>query len=138
MPECGNALRRNWLEHNGHPKAITQVAIDMSPAYTKGVRDNFGQRGDRVDKFHVVSQVTAGGGGSAAQGSAAGRAGAGAVGKDQLVVAQESRKLDRTESNALGAIERQAAGDGPGVCDAAWNCNRRMRRARARQAREPV
>src|ERR1043166_7459869 len=27
--------------HNGHPKAITQVAIDMSPAYLKGVKENF-------------------------------------------------------------------------------------------------
>ena len=29
-------------KHNGHPRAITRVAIDMSPAYQKGVRDNFG------------------------------------------------------------------------------------------------
>lgn len=43
--------------HNGHPKAITQVAIDMSPAYTKGVRDNFGNAAIVYDKFHVVSQV---------------------------------------------------------------------------------
>lgn len=44
--------------HNGHPKAITQVAIDMSPAYQKGVRDNFGNAVISHDKFHVVSQVT--------------------------------------------------------------------------------
>lgn len=46
------------LAHNGHPKAITQVAIDMSPAYIKGVRDNFGNATISFDKFHVVSQVT--------------------------------------------------------------------------------
>jgi transposase len=45
------------LKHNGHPKAITQVAIDMSPAYRKGVRDNFGNAAVVFDKFHVVSQV---------------------------------------------------------------------------------
>jgi transposase len=45
--------------HNGHPKAVTQVAIDMSPAYIKGVRDNFGNAGVVYDKFHVVSQVGA-------------------------------------------------------------------------------
>jgi len=28
-------------KHNGHPRAITMVAIDMSPAYQKGVRENF-------------------------------------------------------------------------------------------------
>jgi transposase len=45
------------LAHNGHPKAITQVAIDMSPAYVKGVRENLGNATIVFDKFHVVSQV---------------------------------------------------------------------------------
>ena len=45
-------------QHNGHPKAITQIAIDMSPAYQKGVRENFGNAQVVFDKFHVVSQVT--------------------------------------------------------------------------------
>lgn len=43
--------------HNGHPKAITRVAIDMSPAYAKGVRENFANAQIVFDKFHVVSQV---------------------------------------------------------------------------------
>jgi transposase len=47
------------LKHNGHPKAITQVAIDMSPAYLKGVRENLGNAQVVFDKFHVVSQVVA-------------------------------------------------------------------------------
>jgi transposase len=41
--------------HNGHPKAITQVAIDMSPAYVKGVRENLGSAAIVFDKFHVLS-----------------------------------------------------------------------------------
>jgi transposase len=45
------------VKHNGHPKAITQIAIDMSPAYQKGVRENFGNAQVVFDKFHVVSQV---------------------------------------------------------------------------------
>ena len=45
-------------QHNGHPKAITQVAIDMSPAYHKGVKDQLGNARIVHDKFHVVSQVT--------------------------------------------------------------------------------
>ncbi|HIG31039.1 MAG TPA: ISL3 family transposase [Verrucomicrobiales bacterium] len=44
-------------EHNGHPKAITQVAIDMSPAYKKGVRENLGNAQIVFDKFHGVAQV---------------------------------------------------------------------------------
>jgi transposase len=46
------------LAHNGHPKAITQVAIDMSPAYIRGVLDNLGNAAIVFDKFHVVSQVS--------------------------------------------------------------------------------
>jgi len=46
------------VKHNGHPKAITQVAIDMSPAYRKGVRDHLGNAVIVYDKYHVVSQVT--------------------------------------------------------------------------------
>jgi transposase len=45
--------------HNGHPKAIAQVAIDMSPAYLKGVKENFGNAVIVYDKYHVVSQVNA-------------------------------------------------------------------------------
>jgi transposase len=44
-------------QHNGHPKAVTQIAIDMSPGYIKGVRENFGNAQVVFDKFHVVSQV---------------------------------------------------------------------------------
>lgn len=43
--------------HNGHPKAITRVAIDMSAAYQKGVRENFGNAQVVFDKFHVISHV---------------------------------------------------------------------------------
>ncbi len=46
--------------HNGHPKAITQVAIDMSPAYTKGVRENFANAQLVFDKFHVIQEANEG------------------------------------------------------------------------------
>lgn len=45
------------LAHNGHPKAVTQAAIDMSPAYRKGVAEHFGNATVSFDKFHVVGQV---------------------------------------------------------------------------------
>ena len=45
-------------QHNGDPKAIRQVAIDMSPAYIKGVKENLGNAVIVFDKFHVVSQVS--------------------------------------------------------------------------------
>lgn len=43
--------------HNGHPKAVTQVAIDMSPAYRRGVRENFGNAALVFDKFHVIQEA---------------------------------------------------------------------------------
>ena len=41
--------------HNGPPKAIPPVAIDLSPAYVKGVRENLGNAAIVFDKFHVLS-----------------------------------------------------------------------------------
>jgi transposase len=49
------------LKHNGHPKAITQVALDMSAAYTKGVQENLGNAAIVYDKFHVVALANAAG-----------------------------------------------------------------------------
>lgn len=46
------------IKHNGHPKSITQAAIDMSPAYIKGVRENLGNAQIVFDKFHVVREVS--------------------------------------------------------------------------------
>ena len=45
------------LRHNGHPKAIQHVAIDMSAAYTKGVSENLGNARVVYDKFHVIQNV---------------------------------------------------------------------------------
>jgi transposase len=45
---------------NGHPKAVTQVASDMSPAYQKGVRANFPNAALVFDKFHVVQAANEG------------------------------------------------------------------------------
>jgi transposase len=43
--------------HNGHPKAITQVAIDMSQVYQKGIRDNLRNAKIVFDKFHTVALI---------------------------------------------------------------------------------
>ena len=51
------AFAAELLRHNGHPKAITQVAIDMSAAYAKGVRENLGNARLVYDKFHVIQNV---------------------------------------------------------------------------------
>lgn len=51
------AFADELLKHNGHPKAVTQAAIDMSAAYIKGVENNLGNAEIVFDKFHVVAQV---------------------------------------------------------------------------------
>ncbi len=45
------------LRHNGHPKAIQHVAIDIITAYTKEVSDNLGNARVMYDKFHVIQNV---------------------------------------------------------------------------------
>lgn len=54
------AFADELLKHNGHPKAILQAAIDMSPAYIKGVRENLGNAEISFDKFHVVQEINEG------------------------------------------------------------------------------
>ena len=51
------AFAAELLRHNGHPKAIQYVAIDMSAAYIKGVSANFGNAQVVYDKFHVIQNV---------------------------------------------------------------------------------
>ena len=43
--------------HNGHPKGITQVAIDMSPEYLKVIRENLGNAEIVFGKYHAVGMV---------------------------------------------------------------------------------
>lgn len=44
-------------KYNGHRHAITQVSIDMSAAYKKGVRENCRNAQVVFDKFHVIQDV---------------------------------------------------------------------------------
>jgi transposase len=54
---CLVGITAEFLRHNGQPKAIQHVAIDMSAAYTKGVSDNLGNAQVVDDKFHVIQNV---------------------------------------------------------------------------------
>lgn len=46
------------LKHNGHPKAITAVAMDMSKAYQKGAKEELGNAQVVFDPFHVTALVS--------------------------------------------------------------------------------
>jgi transposase len=62
---CANRDSATWEkfaralgEHNGHPRAITHISIDMSPAYMKGIAENIGDQARVIfDKFHIISKV---------------------------------------------------------------------------------
>ena len=56
--------QETWLKfvealekHNGHRHALTQVSMDMSPAYQRGVLDNCRNAQVVFDKFHVVQNA---------------------------------------------------------------------------------
>ncbi len=47
--------------HHGHPRAIVEVSMDMSPAYIAGVEENCGSQAVIVfDKYHVIAHANAG------------------------------------------------------------------------------
>lgn len=46
-------------KHNGHRQALTQVSMDMSPAYQRGVLDNCRNAQVVFDKFHVIKNANA-------------------------------------------------------------------------------
>lgn len=44
--------------HNGHPRAIKEISMDMSPAYISGAKANIGSQAEIVfDKYHVIAHV---------------------------------------------------------------------------------
>jgi len=45
-------------KHNGHRHALTQVSMDMSPAYQAGVAENCRNAQVVFDKFHVVQNAS--------------------------------------------------------------------------------
>jgi len=52
-------FREALLAHNGHPHALREVLMDMSPAYQKGVRNNCRNARIVFDKFHVLAHANA-------------------------------------------------------------------------------
>ena len=46
-------------KHNGHRHALTQVRLDMSPAYQRGVADHCRNAQVVFDKFHVIKNASA-------------------------------------------------------------------------------
>jgi transposase len=52
-----DAFKNELLRNNGHPDNITEVAIDMSPAFISGVTNLFTNAKITFDKFHIVKMA---------------------------------------------------------------------------------
>ena len=50
------AFADDLTAHGGDPDAISQVCIDMSPAFTKGIAENLPNAAITFDKFHAVKK----------------------------------------------------------------------------------
>lgn len=51
------SFAKDLKAHKGDPEAITDVSCDMSPAFIKGVKDNFKKAEITFDKFHILKVI---------------------------------------------------------------------------------
>ncbi len=51
------AFAGDFKEHHGNPADITDVSIDMSPAFIKGVEDNLPNAEITFDKYHIMKII---------------------------------------------------------------------------------
>ena len=47
-------FKEDLVAHNGSPECITDAAIDMSPAFIRGMEDTFPNAAITFDKFHIM------------------------------------------------------------------------------------
>jgi transposase len=52
--ETVDKFRNDLIKHGGSPESIKDVSCDMSPAFIKGVKENFPNADITFDKFHII------------------------------------------------------------------------------------
>jgi len=55
--ETVSVFKQDFVEHGGCPDNITDASIDMSPAFIKGIGENFPRAKITFDKFHVLKII---------------------------------------------------------------------------------
>ena len=55
--ETVTAFTQDFKEHHGNPDKITDVSIDMSPAFINGVEENLPQATITFDKYHILKVI---------------------------------------------------------------------------------
>ena len=53
-----NEFSEELSKHGANAKQIREISVDMSPAYTKGIRDNFSNTQIVYDRFHVFANIS--------------------------------------------------------------------------------
>ena len=56
--ETITAFAEDFKAHKGNPHDITDVSIDMSPAFIKGVEDNLPNAEVTYDKYHIMKIIS--------------------------------------------------------------------------------
>ena len=51
------AFTKDFKEHHGNRHEITDVSIDMSPAFIKGVEENMPNAAITFDKYHIMKII---------------------------------------------------------------------------------
>jgi len=57
--ETMTAFVKDFEERHGDPQSITDVSIDMSPAFIKGVEENLPNAAITFDKYHIMKIINA-------------------------------------------------------------------------------
>src|SRR5271169_6798703 len=57
--ETMTAFAKDFKERHGDPQSITDVSIDMSPAFIKGVEENLPNAAITFDKYHIMKIINA-------------------------------------------------------------------------------
>jgi transposase len=57
--ETMTAFVKDFKERHGDPQSITDVSIDMSPAFIKGVEENLPNAAITFDKYHIMKIINA-------------------------------------------------------------------------------
>jgi transposase len=53
-------FKNSFIKHSGKPESITDASCDMSPAFIKGVSENFPNANITFDKFHILKIINEG------------------------------------------------------------------------------
>ena len=55
--EVISEFKKDFMDHGGKPACITDVSMDMSPAFIKGVEEDFPLAEITFDKFHILKII---------------------------------------------------------------------------------